>query len=84
MNEKVKPILNFDNVDEIKKFILNNESNIYTGKNIDGQDVIVKLQQSKGKIVETLNSKNWWEWTEFDESGFVIAQGVSPNSNIKK
>lgn len=82
MNNKykeLKPILDLNNLDEIKKFILEHESNIYTGKNVDGQDIIVKLDQGKGMIIETLNSKNWWEWTEYDEAGFVVGQGVSPN-----
>lgn len=35
-------------------------------------------------IVETLNSKNWWEWTEYDESGFVVSQGVNPNVNMEE
>lgn len=82
MNEKckrLKPILDFSNVAEIKKFILEHESNIYTGKNVDGQDIIVKLDQGRGMIIEILNSKNWWEWTEYDEAGFVVGQGVSSN-----
>lgn len=82
MNEKckrLKPILDFSNVAEIKRFILEHEFNIYTGKNVDGQDIIVKLDQGKGMIIETLNSKNWWEWIEYDEAGFVVGQGVSAN-----
>lgn len=85
-NEKQnsKPILNFDNIEEIKKFIAEHESNIYTGKNVDNQDIIVKLKQGKGMIVETLNSKNWWEWTEYDEFGFVVGQGVKPNVDLEE
>lgn len=80
----LKIILDFDKLDEIKKFIAENESNIYSGKNVDNQDVIIKLEQGKGMIVETLNSKNWWEWTEYDESGFVVSQGVNPNVNMEE
>ena len=69
INNNSKPILNFDNVEEIKKFIVENESNLYSGKNTDNQDVIIRLDKGKGMIVETLNSKNWWEWTEYDEIG---------------
>lgn len=82
-NDNVKPILSFDNPEEIKKFIAENESNIYSGKNVEGQDVIVKLKKGKGMIVETLNSKNWWEWVEYDESGLRISQGVDPSAKLE-
>lgn len=82
--ENKNMILNFDNKEDIKKFISENESNIYTGKNIEGQEVMVKLQKNEGMIVETLNSKGWWEWSEYDETGFVVAQGVSPSAEIEE
>lgn len=82
-NDNLKPILSFDNPEEIKKFIAENESNIYSGKNVEGQDVIVKLEKGKGMIVETLNSKNWWEWVEYDESGLRISQGVDPSAKLE-
>lgn len=82
-NNKTNMAINFDNLKEIKDFISNNESSIYTGKNVDGQDVIVKLQQNEGMVVETLNNKGWWEWDEYDEAGFVVGQGVSPSSELE-
>lgn len=83
-NDNLKPILSFDNPEEIKKFIADNESNIYSGKNVEGQDVIVNLEKGKGMIVKTLNNKNWWEWVEYDESGLRISQGVDPSGKLKK
>lgn len=80
----LKEILSFDNVEEIKKFIKENESNLYTGKNIDGQEVMVRLEKGKGMIVETLNSKGWWEWNEYDEYGTVVGQGVTPGAKIEE
>lgn len=82
--ENQKPILNFDNVEEIKRFIAENESNLYSGKNVDNQEVRIRLDKGKGMIVETLNNKNWWEWTEYDESGFVVSQGVSPDVDLEE
>ncbi len=82
--ENNKPIISFDNPEEIKNFILKHESNIYMGKNIDGQDVIVELEKGKSMIVKTLNSKNWWEWVEYDELGLVVAQGVDPSEKLGK
>lgn len=84
INNNSKPILNFNNIEEIKKFIAENESNLYSGKNVDNQDVIIRLDKGKGMIVETLNSKNWWEWTEYDESGFIVGQGVKPSVDLEE
>lgn len=84
IKENNKPIISFDNPEEIKKFILEYESNIYMGKNIDNQDVIVEVEKGKRMIVKTLNSKNWWEWVEYDELGLVVAQGVDPSEKLGK
>jgi len=83
-NNVLKQILNFDNREELKKFIAEHESDIYTGKNVDGQEVRVRLQKNEGMLVETLNNKGWWEWNEYDECGFVVGQGVSPGAEIEK
>ncbi len=83
-NNLLKHVLSLNNREEIKKFIAEHESDIYTGKNIDGQEVMVKLQKNEGMIVETLNSKGWWEWNEYDECGFVVGQGVSPSAEIEE
>ena len=77
-------VLSFDSPEEIRKFISENESNIYTGKNVDGQDVMIRLDKGKGMIAETLNSKDWWEWNEYDEDGFVVGQGVTPSAEIEE
>lgn len=82
--ENSKPIISFDSPEEIKKFMSEYESNIYMGKNIDGQDVIVELEKEKSMIVKTLNSKNWWEWVEYDESGFIVAQGFEPSKKLEE
>lgn len=80
----LKSTLNFENIEEIKKFIAENESNLYSGKNVDGQEVMVRLEKGKGMIVETLNSKGWWEWNEYDEYGTVVGQGVTPSAEIEE
>lgn len=80
----LKEVLSFNEPKEIKKFIAENESNIYTGKNVDGQDVMIRLDKGKGMLVETLNSKGWWEWNEYDESGFVVSQGITPSAEIEE
>ena len=82
-NNNKKPILNFDNITEIRKFITENESGLYTGKNVEGQEVRVWLEKAKGMKVEVLNSKNYWEWNEYDESGFLVGQGVDPYKELE-
>lgn len=82
-NNKLNMTINFNNPKEIREFIAQNESSIYTGKNVDGQEVIVKLQQNEGMVVETLNNKGWWEWNEYDETGFIVGQGVSPGLELE-
>ena len=82
-NNNKKPILNFDNITEIRKFITKNESGLYTGKNVEGQEVRVWLEKAKGMKVEVLNSKNYWEWNEYDESGFLVGQGVDPYKELE-
>lgn len=82
-NNNSKMAINFNDPKEIREFISKNESSIYSGKNIDGQEVIVRLQQNEGMVVETLNNKGWWEWNEYDETGFVVGQGVSPSSELE-
>ena len=57
--ENQKPILNFDNVEEIKRFIAENESNLYSGKNVDNQEVRIRLDKGKGMIIEILNNEKW-------------------------
>lgn len=83
-NKALKVVLNFDSPEEIKKFISENESSLYTGKNVDGQDIMIRLDKGIGMLVETLNSKGWWEWNEYDESGFVVSSGVTPSAEIEE
>lgn len=75
--KKSNTILDFDNVEQIRNFIMEKESNVYSGKNNDNQDVTIIVDKGKGMIASILNSKNWWEWNEYDEKGYLISQGVS-------
>lgn len=83
-DQKIKCILNFEKPADIKKFIAENESELYTGKNVDGQEVRVWLEKGKGMKVEVLNNKGWWEWNEYDEDGFVVGNGVTPNAETEQ
>ena len=54
-----KPIIDFDDLESIKKFIEENESNLYEGKNIDGEDVIITLEQGAGMEVRVKQENGW-------------------------
>lgn len=69
-----KPIIDFDDLESIKKFIEENESNLYEGKNIDGEDVIVTLEQGAGMEVRVKQENGWWRIHEFDKDGYVISE----------
>ena len=83
-NKELKVVLSFEKPEDIKKFIAEHESDLYSGKNVEGQDVIVKLEKGKGMVVEVLNSKGWWDWNEYDEDGFVVGNGVIPSREIEQ
>lgn len=54
-----------------KRFIQNTPSNLYFGKNVDGEEVVVGVDQGKGMSVKTLNSKGWYEGYCYDKNGFA-------------
>lgn len=66
--------LNFEDREEIKTFINSNESGIYSGKNVDDEEVVVMLQQGNGMNVKTLQSNGWYRVHEYDEDGFFVSE----------
>ena len=62
------------------RFIAAMESDIYTGKNVDGEDVIIKLQQGDGMTVSTRHAEKpkWWEDAEYDADGDLVSVSYSP------
>lgn len=72
-NEKLK--LNFENPDEIKQFIHENDSGIYSGINADGNDVIVLLEKGKGLKTQLLQTNGWCLVHEYDQNGFCEYEG---------
>lgn len=59
-------VLSFDDPSEIKDFLNANESGIYSRKNVDGQKVVVFVQQNVGIIVKTLQKNDWWVIHSYD------------------
>lgn len=73
-----KIVLSFDDPSEIKDFLLSHENGIYTGKNVDGQKVVVFVQQDAGLIVKTLQN-NWWIVHSYDEDGYLEDETFEKN-----
>lgn len=64
------------------KFISENKSSIYEGKNIDGENILIHLEQNEGMIVKTRHHSkpNWWQCFEYDKDGYLIGEGYEPNN----
>ena len=58
-----------------KSFTQNEESNIYTGINENGEEVHVYNQQGQGIIIKTrhITKPRFWECVEYDEDGWQQA-----------
>ena len=61
-----------DTLENRAKFIREMESDLYVGKNVDGEEVQVRLQQGAGMEIWTRHHEKprWWEVVSFDEYGF--------------
>ena len=55
-----------------KVFIDNIESGIYTGRNVEGEEVILMNENRVGMEIWTKHKEkpNWWEVVSYDEDGF--------------
>lgn len=64
--------LDFSSREVRAKFIHDNESGIYEGKNIDGEYVMVFLQNSVGMTIKTCHTDkpHWFECVGIDSEGF--------------
>jgi hypothetical protein len=62
--------LNFEERDVRQTFIKNTTSGMYGGKDVDGREVLVMVQQGEGMSVRYLNSKGWYEGYNYDSKGF--------------
>lgn len=67
-------VLDFDDPVEIREFIKNTESGLYSGKNVNNQDVIVELDKRYGMNVWTLQKNNWWVIHEYDKDGYLVSE----------
>lgn len=63
-----------------EKFIRTMESDLYTGRNVDGEEVQIRLQQGVGMEVWTRHDSkpNWWEVVSYDQYGFQVSVTYKP------
>ena len=67
-------------IEDRRKFIQNMESNLYAGKNGDGDEVQIRLQKGVGMEVWTRRKEKprWWEVVTFDDQGFQVSETYEP------
>ena len=72
---KIIENLEFEKIGARKRFIKENESGIYAGKNVDGDDVVIHLSQGIGMDVKTRKASkpNWYEVVEYNAGGTQIS-----------
>ena len=66
-------ISNLNTEEGRQEFIQNAPSGLYTGKNVEGEDVITIVSQKFGMTVKTRHhaKPRWWECVDYDEFGYV-------------
>lgn len=64
--------LSLTSVEERAKFIAENESSMYGGKNEEGEEVVVMLEKGLGMDVHTYQSNGWIRVDEYFEHGLIV------------
>ncbi len=72
--------IKMDVIADRHKFIQNMESNLYVGKNVDGEEIQIRLQKGVGMEVWTRHhaKPRWWEVVTFDDQGFQVSVTYKP------
>lgn len=65
----------FDEIYSRRIMIETLESSLYTGENVDGEEVIVLLEQGQGMEVKTRHTEkpDWYECVHYDKDGYQEA-----------
>ncbi len=65
----------FDKREVKQEFIHNTESGIYTGTNVNGEDVVVIVEQGQGMDVKTIRKAKprWFEVIEYDSEWYQVS-----------
>ena len=68
-NVAEKP-LDVNEPEAVAHFIAEHRSGIYAGKNVDGEKVVIMLDNKKGMNLLTYQSNGWVRKNSFDKDGF--------------
>jgi hypothetical protein len=73
-------MIKLDTKEQRKIFIQNTESNIYSGKNINNEEIIIYLEKGKGMDIKTKRheKKKWYEVIEYNNNGHQISLSYEP------
>lgn len=64
LKEKLEK-LDLENDNTIIEFINTMESDLYTGKNSEGEDIVVAIQKNVGMRISTYQKNNWIRINEY-------------------
>ncbi len=65
-------MLRMDKLEARKRFIQEVESGMYTGRNVEGEEVILINENHVGMEIWTRHKEkpNWWEVVHYDKEGY--------------
>ena len=68
----MKNLIKLDTAEQRKDFIQTTEPGVYTGLNVDDEEIMVLVDSKAGMIVKTIHTAkpNWYEVVYYDEDGY--------------
>lgn len=79
-------VIDFSDRGTIKKFICENQSSVYEGTNIEGEEVFILLEQGMGMDVKTIKKEKprWFQVVEYDSDGYQLSVSYEPTDRGNK
>jgi len=70
--EKLPVLVDLSTQEKIKDFIHNTESSLYGGRNVDGEQYVMYLQQGEEMTIKTIKhgKPDWYQVTHYNSDGF--------------
>lgn len=84
MKNLLKERIDFTEPNSVKKAIQMLESSIYGGKNVDGENVDVLLEQNVGMVVHVYQSNGWIRIDEYNADGIKESETYNGRWNMRK
>lgn len=76
--------LDLENDNTIIEFINTMESDLYTGKNSEGEDIVVAIQKNVGMKISTYQKNNWIRIDEYTIRNEVNYQYIEREEMYEK